>query len=569
MRTLALLFVFALMAGAQMLIVAPSEVTDNVPANQPIVPTILNVNATSPTAFVVSVTTNQGGGWLTVIGPLLTATGEWGGNTPATVSVFVGNLPTGTYTGNIAVTECPTTDNSSAFLNCTSFGETVNVPVTVTIGAMPVATLSPTMLTFNAYQNAISTATQNISVGLMPVLPGYGYTATTTGGSWLSIKTDLGTVPGSIAVSANSSGLAVGVYLGSVLISVVGASNSVQTVPVTLTVAPEPQKQNTTLMLTSSPNPSVELQAVAFTATVSPASATGTVTFLNGGNILASNVALIAGIATFQSQLELPVGIDSIAASYSGDPNYNASQSAVLKQTVNAAPPMANITAVVNGADFVSPPAPGAAATVYGTFPSVSSTSAASLTLPTILNGLMVFIDGVAAPIYYISANQINIQMPWAISTGQAATMSISNGVWNAQFTIGSSPSVSPAVFQLNGGHEGAVLAYGPSGTVEVPSSSNPAHPGEVISIYCTGLGPVSPGQADGVAVVVGAIVPTQEAPQVEIGGQKATILFSGLAPGFVGLYQVNATVPQVSGTLPLTINVLGVTSMPVTIVVQ
>ena len=70
-------------------------------------------------------------------------------------------------------------------------------------------------------------------------------------------------------------------------------------------------------------------------------------------------------------------------------------------------------------------------------------------------------------------------------------------------------------------------------------------------------------------AVEVGALVTTEEASQVEIGGQKATALFSGLAPGFVGLYQVNATVPQVSGTVPVTINILGVTSMPVTIVVK
>ena len=103
----------------------------------------------------------------------------------------------------------------------------------------------------------------------------------------------------------------------------------------------------------------MEFQAVTFTATVSPANATGTVTFLTGGNVLASDVALTAGIAIFQSQLQLPVGVDSITASYSGDQNYNASQSAVLKQTVIPAPPMATISAVVNGADFVSPPAPG------------------------------------------------------------------------------------------------------------------------------------------------------------------------------------------------------------------
>ena len=104
MRTFPWLFVLGLSANAQTLIVAPSQFSFNVPANQAIPPAILNVNATSPTTFVVSATTDQGGNWLSVIGPLLTATGEWGGNTPATVSVFIGDLLTGTYTGNAAVT---------------------------------------------------------------------------------------------------------------------------------------------------------------------------------------------------------------------------------------------------------------------------------------------------------------------------------------------------------------------------------------------------------------------------------------------------------------------------------
>jgi uncharacterized protein (TIGR03437 family) len=259
-----------------------------------------------------------------------------------------------------------------------------------------------------------------------------------------------------------------------------------------------------------------------FTATVSPASATGTMTLLIGSNILASNLPLSAGTATFQTQLQLPVGFDSITANYGGDQNYNASQSAVLKQTVNPVQPAAIITSVVNGADFLSPPAPGAAATIFGAFPGLSSASATSLTLPTSFGGVMVSIEGIAAPIFYISSTQINIQVPWEVPNSQTATMSVSNTVWNAQAQIGNIPVVSPAIFQLNAAHEGAILDYNPAGTVMVPSSSNPAHPGEVIAIYCTGLGPVSIPQADGVAALVdGPPVTTPgTAPQVEIGGQ-------------------------------------------------
>jgi uncharacterized protein (TIGR03437 family) len=65
--------------------------------------------------------------------------------------------------------------------------------------------------------------------------------------------------------------------------------------------------------------------------------------------------------------------------------------------------------------------------------------------------------------------------------------------------------------------------------------------PGETVLIYCTGLGAVSSPPQDGAA---GNGQPTTAMPTVTIGGTKAMVSFSGLAPGFVGLYQVNAEVP-------------------------
>ncbi len=101
-------------------------------------------------------------------------------------------------------------------------------------------------------------------------------------------------------------------------------------------------------------------------------------------------------------------------------------------------------------------------------------------------------------------------------------------------------------------------------------SQSAPARPGELLSIFCAGLGALqSP-------VTSGDIPPTPppqttSQPQVNIAGIPAPVSFSGLAPGFVGLYQVDVQVPAgvPSGTHNLEIIINGVPSNTVTIAVQ
>jgi uncharacterized protein (TIGR03437 family) len=104
--------------------------------------------------------------------------------------------------------------------------------------------------------------------------------------------------------------------------------------------------------------------------------------------------------------------------------------------------------------------------------------------------------------------------------------------------------------------------------------ASNPAIAGTTtILIYCTGLGPVSSNQpATGAPASLTNLANTTTPATVSIGGVALTSSFSGLAPGFVGLYQVNALVPAgtASGnSVPVTISIGGQTSNTVTIVVQ
>jgi uncharacterized protein (TIGR03437 family) len=103
-------------------------------------------------------------------------------------------------------------------------------------------------------------------------------------------------------------------------------------------------------------------------------------------------------------------------------------------------------------------------------------------------------------------------------------------------------------------------------------SSSNPAKRGSTILMYANGLGPVSNQPADGAPALASPLSQTTQTVTVNFGGQTATALFAGLAPGFPGLYQINVTVPQgvtPGSAVPVTITVNGQTSGQATLPVQ
>ena len=103
-------------------------------------------------------------------------------------------------------------------------------------------------------------------------------------------------------------------------------------------------------------------------------------------------------------------------------------------------------------------------------------------------------------------------------------------------------------------------------------STSRPAGRGEFITIYCTGLWPVSKLPPTGRAAVSRPLSGTITLPSVTIGGVPAMVTFSGLAPGFVGLYQVDVEVPAnaLSGNaVPVVLAIGNVNSNTVTIAVQ
>jgi uncharacterized protein (TIGR03437 family) len=215
---------------------------------------------------------------------------------------------------------------------------------------------------------------------------------------------------------------------------------------------------------------------------------------------------------------------------------------------------------VVSAASFApagNPISPGEFIALFGSG-LAKSNQIASAPFPTSgVNGVTVLINGKSAPIYFVSSGQINCLVPYS-TQGPTATVVVQNGTSSNTVTVPVA-ATSPGIYAypaLNGIGPGAIIhATGPQiGTVV--SAASPATSGEIVSIYLTGLGAVKNPPADGTAVkdanstMLGNIA-------VYVAGLQAQVSYSGLAPNYPGLYQLNVTLPAplpASGALPLAI---------------
>jgi uncharacterized protein (TIGR03437 family) len=180
------------------------------------------------------------------------------------------------------------------------------------------------------------------------------------------------------------------------------------------------------------------------------------------------------------------------------------------------------------------------------------------------------------APLFFASCSQVNLQIPWeSAGQTQAQVTATVGGVTGAAQQVNLAP-FAPGIFTLNqqGTGQGAVL-IAPTAVIAAPlriAGSRPVSRGQYVSIFCTGLGAVSNQPATGAAAKSNPLSITTTKPTVVIGGIAASVSYSGLAPGFAGLYQVNALVPMgvmVDDAVTLSISIGGVTSNTVTIAVQ
>jgi uncharacterized protein (TIGR03437 family) len=202
--------------------------------------------------------------------------------------------------------------------------------------------------------------------------------------------------------------------------------------------------------------------------------------------------------------------------------------------------------AAVNGASFAAgqPVAPGSLASLFGSFTGSVTASASSLPLSRKLGETELLVANSAVPLLYVSPLQINFQVPRQTATSQVLVEARVAGKTIARATITVIPT-APGLF--------AVLNQ----DSKPNSATNPAKRGQVLQIYATGQGEVSPAVEDGAAPAADKLSVTAATPTVTIGGKSAKVQFSGLAPGFVGVWQLNVTIPDdapTGNTVPLAV---------------
>ena len=214
---------------------------------------------------------------------------------------------------------------------------------------------------------------------------------------------------------------------------------------------------------------------------------------------------------------------------------------------------------VVNAASFEPGVSPGGLATVFGqNLTDVTGTVVAnSNPWPFQLAGVSVSVNGNPAALFSVAfangQDQISFQVPWETPTGPGAAdvQVFDYGNMVAEMTADSFTE-DPGIFAY--GNNYAVAQRAADGSLIGPG--NPAIPGDYIVLYTTGLGPVNLDLTDGEGAPSNPLAYTEDPFQVIVNSEQCQVSFSGLAPAFVGLYQVNFILPSdvPSGDLSLQI---------------
>jgi len=169
---------------------------------------------------------------------------------------------------------------------------------------------------------------------------------------------------------------------------------------------------------------------------------------------------------------------------------------------------------------------------------------------------------------YFTSGGQLNVQVPWEFAGINFALVKVRiEDSFSELFTLDLS-DYAPGIFvDFSGANRGIVTHL--DGSLVTPQK--PAAPSETVVVWGTGIGPVDVPQQSGVGAPSQPLAWTRITPQITVAGSACNVLFSGLTPGFAGLYQMNIALPAnlPGGDQPLVVTSNGIVSNPTVIAVR
>ena len=482
------------------------------------------------------------------------------GTLPAKVALHVNptGLAAGTYTASVVFAPAAAVPPGTSGIT--------RVKLTVTT-PLPTLTVNPTSLTFVPNPPAKTTQTIQLTTTGGPI----SFTAAAGAATWLTIKPSSGVVlpgaPVTLSVTADPAtlGAQVAPFPAKITLTEKGAASKTQTIAVNFTVSYQLPA------VTSLWPPTGKVGAPATTITI------------RGTNFGAASVAKIQGppivplATTYISPTVLSAVIPATQMTAGTTLTIFVSNPApggdsATTQDFTFTP---TLDAAVNGASYNPSAAPGALITLYGD--NIGPTTPASFTVTgayvdKTLSGVGVKVDGIDAPIIYVSQHQINVQVPYGAGIGLAKTIVVTNGTNPAANGTIDITATDPGVFTVDGVQAAAINTSKATGATSVNSNSSAARVGDTITLYLTGEGAYTPATVpapvDGYIIPPGTLasaMPVLSAPvTATIAGVNAPVTYSGpFDGGLLGVLQVDLTVPAhtTGAGVPVVINIGGIDS--------
>jgi uncharacterized protein (TIGR03437 family) len=316
---------------------------------------------------------------------------------------------------------------------------------------------------------------------------------------------------------------------------------------------------------TSSSSTTTSSSSSSATTSSAPSSAPGMIQRID---LSSSNPSVSLSTPMAEASLVGTAGMSSSPFSRTLAPLYN--RNAIINLTVSGftvlawnyaasvAPP--HIDGVVNAANLTAALAPGGLISIFGEQLSPVNLATQEVPLPTALGDSCLTVNGLAVPMLFVSPGQINAQLPFETIGNVTMVLHTPGGV-SDNFNLVVTPG-APSVF-LSGtaGPDTDLPTILRTDDGQLVTASNPIHKNDTLLIYLTGLGQTNPAVPDGLPGPSSPLAVALTQPQVTLGGAGLQVLYAGLAPGEVGVYQINVKIPSSVPqglSIPLTISQAG-----------